>query len=182
MKTLVLAIGNSGRQDDGLGWAFGEALERTVSSEGEVHYRYQLQVEDADLVTTADRVVFVDAFKDPLPDGFQWKKIAPNADFEFTTHALSPEAVLFFLRAIVWQGSRRLLHAHQRRGLGVGDWADGAGEEEFGVGIDVLGSSFTPHPSFLTQSTIIACLSNSCCFITFGNSRYSYCWLRSCGM
>ena len=96
MKTLVLAIGNSGRQDDGLGWAFGEALEKDGQFEGEVHYRYQLQVEDADLVTTADRVVFVDAFKDPLPDGFQWKKIAPNADFEFTTHALSPEAVLFF--------------------------------------------------------------------------------------
>lgn len=94
-KKLLFAIGNSGRQDDGLGWAFGEALERGGLFSGEIHYRYQLQVEDAELVAGADSVVFVDAFKGGLPDGFQWRGVGPSADFEFTTHALSPEAVLF---------------------------------------------------------------------------------------
>jgi hydrogenase maturation protease len=96
MRTVIFAIGNNGRQDDGLGWAFGEALEQDERYAGEVHYRYQLQVEDADLIANADRVVFVDAFKGSLPKGFQWKAVAPAADFEFTTHALSPQAVLFF--------------------------------------------------------------------------------------
>lgn len=95
MKTILLAIGNNGRQDDGLGWAFGEALEWRRIFEGEVHYRYQLQVEDAELISGAEQVIFVDAFKGNLPDGFQWEKVEPSANFEFTTHALSPGAVLF---------------------------------------------------------------------------------------
>ncbi len=48
------------------------------------------------MVSRADRVIFVDAFKGELPGGFQWKEVAPSANFEFTTHALSPEAVLFW--------------------------------------------------------------------------------------
>ena len=94
-NTLLFAIGNNGRQDDGLGWAFGEALEKGDNFDGEIHYRYQLQVEDAALISSAENVVFVDAYKGELPDGFQWKEVEPSADFEFTTHALSPEAVLF---------------------------------------------------------------------------------------
>ncbi|MCC6725088.1 MAG: Ni/Fe hydrogenase [Saprospiraceae bacterium] len=96
MKTILFAIGNNARQDDGLGWAFGEALERGGLFDGEVHYRYQLEVEDSELVSNAGRVIFVDAFKGELPNGFQWDKVEPTADFEFTTHALSPQAVLFF--------------------------------------------------------------------------------------
>ncbi len=95
MKTILFAIGNNGRQDDGLGWAFGEALEWSRNFECDVHYRYQLQVEDSELISGAEQVIFVDAFKGELPDGFQWKKVEPSASFEFTTHALSPEAVLF---------------------------------------------------------------------------------------
>ncbi len=94
-NTLPFATGNNGRPDDGLGWAFGEAVERSGAFQGEVHYRYQLQVEDAELIAGADEVIFVDAFKGKLPDGFQWKRVEPSANFEFTTHALSPEAVLF---------------------------------------------------------------------------------------
>lgn len=95
MKTVLIAIGNNGRQDDGLGWAFGEALEWSRNFECDVHYRYQLQVEDAELISGANQVIFVDAFKGVLPDGFQWKKVVPSANFEFTTHALSPEAILY---------------------------------------------------------------------------------------
>ena len=98
MKTILFAIGNNARQDDGLGWAFGEALERGSLFDVEVHYRYQLQVEDADLIAEADKVVFVDAHKGALPGGFQWKEVVPSANFEFTTHALSPEAVLFLCK------------------------------------------------------------------------------------
>lgn len=96
MKTILFAVGNSARQDDGLGWAFGEALENSGLFDGEIHYRYQLQVEDAELAASASQVIFVDAFKGDLPGGYQWKKLAATSDFEFTTHALSPQAVLFF--------------------------------------------------------------------------------------
>ncbi len=94
-NALLFAIGNNGRQDDGLGWAFGEALEQSGHFDVDVHYRYQLQVEDAELISRACKVIFVDASKGELACGIQWKKVEPSADFEFTTHALSPEAVLF---------------------------------------------------------------------------------------
>lgn len=98
--TLLLAIGNSGRQDDGLGWAFAEALEKKGLFEGEIHYRYQLQVEDAELASGALRVVFVDAFKGSLPDGFRWQPCMPAAEFQFSTHAISPASILFLCQLL----------------------------------------------------------------------------------
>lgn len=93
--TLLFAIGNSGRQDDGLGWAFAEAVEQAGFFKGKIHYRYQLQVEDAELVAQAGYVIFVDAFKGELPCGFDWRPCLPAPEFHFSTHAISPESILF---------------------------------------------------------------------------------------
>ncbi len=93
--TLLFAIGNSGRQDDGLGWAFAEAVEQAGFFKGKIHYRYQLQVEDAELVSQAGCVIFVDAFKGELPEGFAWRPCEPAPEFHFSTHAISPESILF---------------------------------------------------------------------------------------
>ena len=98
--TLLLAIGNSGRQDDGLGWAFAETLEKMGFFKGQVQYRYQLQVEDAELVASASRVIFVDAFKGSLPDGFRWQPCEPAAEFQFSTHAISPASILFLCQSL----------------------------------------------------------------------------------
>ncbi len=99
-RTLLLAIGNSGRQDDGLGWAFADALERMGTFPGTIEYRYQLQVEDAALLTAFDQVVFVDACREILPHGFDWRPQPPAPVFHFTTHALPPDAVLFLCRQL----------------------------------------------------------------------------------
>ncbi|MBK9015747.1 MAG: hydrogenase maturation protease [Saprospiraceae bacterium] len=119
---LLFAIGNNGRQDDGLGWAFGEALEQRGAFRGEIHYRYQLQVEDAELIAGADEVIFVDAFKGKLPGGCQWKRVEPSANFEFTTHALSPEAVLFWCEKLYEKTPEAycLLMAGEAWELGIG--------------------------------------------------------------
>jgi hydrogenase maturation protease len=92
---LLIGIGNSSRRDDGLGWAFLEAVEQLPSFQGRAEYRYQLQVEDAALIAEYPTVVFVDAFQGKLPGGFRWQACAPAPAFEFTTHALPPEAILF---------------------------------------------------------------------------------------
>ena len=60
-SALLVGIGNSGRQDDGLGWAFLDRIEQDALFDGRIEYRYQLQVEDAALVRDAARIVFVDA-------------------------------------------------------------------------------------------------------------------------
>lgn len=94
-NTHLFAIGNSGRQDDGLGWALAGAIEQRGFFKGKVHYRYQLQVEDADVVAQAHTVIFVDAFKGFLPQGFSWKPCEPAIEFHFSTHAIAPESILF---------------------------------------------------------------------------------------
>lgn len=91
---LLIAIGNDGRQDDGLGWAFGQAMEADAAFRGAVAYRYQLQVEDALLIADAPVVIFVDACRVELPQGFEFTPLQPVANFGFTTHQLSPATVL----------------------------------------------------------------------------------------
>ena len=91
---LLLAIGNDGRQDDGLGWAFGQAMEADEDFRGEVVFRYQLQVEDALLISGHPTVIFVDACREALPRGFELALLRPAADFGVTTHQLSPATVL----------------------------------------------------------------------------------------
>ena len=91
--TLIIGIGNDARGDDGLGWAFVKKLPQP-SPDYDLEYRYQLQVEDAELISHYDTVVFVDAFHGSLPQGALLEPCQPVAGFEFSTHAVKPEAIL----------------------------------------------------------------------------------------
>ena len=91
--TLVIGIGNSGRSDDGLGWAFLDALEAR-GFPGEITYRYQLQIEDAEFIADHPNIIFVDASHEELPHGYQWQKCKPSGNFSFSTHELSPETIV----------------------------------------------------------------------------------------
>lgn len=95
---LVFGIGNSGRADDGLGWTFLDWLSSLAGFRGRSEYRYQLQAEDAALVANAAQVVFVDAYRGQLPDGYRWQACEPSAEFQFSTHALPPRTVLSLCR------------------------------------------------------------------------------------
>ncbi|MBZ0090172.1 MAG: hydrogenase maturation protease, partial [Thermoanaerobaculia bacterium] len=59
--TLVLAWGNPGRRDDGLGPAVAAALEALALPGVAVETGYQLEVEDAAELARYGRVLFVDA-------------------------------------------------------------------------------------------------------------------------
>lgn len=93
-KTIVLGIGNNGRQDDGLGWMFLDFLEEQ-NSNIDIEYRYQLQIEDADLISNYNTVIFVDATKEDTEDGFYLKPCQPSEAYSFSTHALNPETILY---------------------------------------------------------------------------------------
>ena len=47
-KTLLIGIGNSGRSDDALGWKFVDEFVE-YGHLFDLEYRYQLQIEDAEL-------------------------------------------------------------------------------------------------------------------------------------
>jgi len=105
-ETILFGIGNSGRSDDGLGWAFLDRIEQESEFRGRIEYRYQLQVEDAALVSRAERVIFIDSYKGELPGGFEWKPCTPSKDFEFTSHVLPPEAVMHFCEDLYGKSPR----------------------------------------------------------------------------
>lgn len=90
--TILIGIGNSGRRDDGLGWAFLDRLAETNYS-GRMIYRYQLQIEDAEMISHFKKVIFVDASEKSYPDGFIYTKLTPATTFTYTTHQLDPTVV-----------------------------------------------------------------------------------------
>ena len=93
--SLIYGIGNDGRQDDGLGWAFIDRLEQIrPRPRARLRSTYQLSLEDADLISRYTRVLFVDATKDPAVESFALSRPSPKLDFSFTSHALSVPAIL----------------------------------------------------------------------------------------
>jgi hydrogenase maturation protease len=92
---LIYGIGNVGRQDDGLGWAFVDWLEaHALCSTAELRRGYQLLLEDAELISSKERVLFVDATRDASVSSFTLDRPAPKMDYSFTSHAVSIPAIM----------------------------------------------------------------------------------------
>ncbi len=94
-SSLIYGIGNVGRQDDGLGWAFIDWLEEaSICPKAELMRHYQLHLEDADLISYKQQVLFVDATKAPEVDSFQLEKVEAKMDFSFSSHAISIPSIM----------------------------------------------------------------------------------------
>jgi hydrogenase maturation protease len=92
---LIYGIGNVGRQDDGLGWAFVDWLQAQARcSNAELHRSYQLLLEDAELISNKEHVLFIDATRDASVTSFTLERAAPKMDFSFTSHAISIPAIM----------------------------------------------------------------------------------------
>ena len=100
---LVFGYGNPSRGDDALGPLFLEALQiRLASSPGvdiEFLQDFQLQIEHALDLAGRDRVLFVDAHVG-CPPPFRFERLVPQRDGSYTTHAVSPQALLEVYRRI----------------------------------------------------------------------------------
>ncbi len=94
-KILLVGIGNCGRADDGLGWAFVDSVKENLPDNYDYVYKYQLQVEDAELISHYTAVYFVDAHIKPMQDGFLFDRCSPKENHSFSTHELEPETVLY---------------------------------------------------------------------------------------
>ena len=92
---LIYGVGNVGRQDDGLGWAFVDRLQAEGRcSNAEIQKSYQLLLEDADLISNKQRVLFIDATKSASAASFTLERAEPRMDFSFTSHAISIPAIM----------------------------------------------------------------------------------------
>lgn len=95
---LILAFGNPGRQDDGLGPRCAELLEQQSAivrkADVRIEIDYQLTVEDALPVSQADYVVFIDAAID-LDTGYRFTPVEANPQASFSSHLLAPHGLLY---------------------------------------------------------------------------------------
>jgi hydrogenase maturation protease len=92
-KVLLIGYGNPAREDDGLGPAAAQAIEKLGIEGVSVDSNYQLTVEDAASAAGHDVVVFVDAAtqgKDPVV----FYELEPKRRESFTSHSVDPEAIL----------------------------------------------------------------------------------------
>ena len=98
-KILVYGYGNPGREDDGLGVLLAQKTEQWAMENGfeniTVETNYQLNIEDAEIVSNYDTVIFADASQEEI-DGFEFDRINPSdARVEFTMHAVSPSYIVY---------------------------------------------------------------------------------------
>jgi hydrogenase maturation protease len=92
MSTLVFGWGNASRGDDALGPLFIERLR--VRRDVECLDDYQLQIEHALDLEGRERVLFVDASLSCRAPFEVTADLQPAHDASFTTHAMSPQALL----------------------------------------------------------------------------------------
>lgn len=94
MKTLVIGYGNPGRLDDGLGPAFAERVQSLAMPQVQIESNYQLNIEDAELISGFDTVVFADASVDAVAP-FDFKPMAARDPVVgFSSHSISAESLL----------------------------------------------------------------------------------------
>ena len=97
-STLIFGWGNPSRGDDALGPLFAERLESLALKHpewGGMHFQtdFQLQVEHALDLRGHGRVLFVDA-SSTCPAPFSLLPVTPTKDASFTTHSMTPQAVM----------------------------------------------------------------------------------------
>jgi hydrogenase maturation protease len=92
-RVLVLGWGNPGRQDDGLGPAIVEELEKLRLPGVIAEADYQLSIENAADLAEADKAIFVDAAVEGA-EPFEIRRVEPSTAISFSTHAFVPGSVL----------------------------------------------------------------------------------------
>jgi hydrogenase maturation protease len=94
---LVYGYGNPGREDDGLGIELVHRLETWSKQSGlqgiDFDSNYQLNIEDAEIISEKDVVIFADASIEEIDD-FILTEVTGESEATFTTHAASPGYIL----------------------------------------------------------------------------------------
>ncbi len=117
MQLLVYGYGNPGRQDDGLGIELARKLEEWAAESGldnvEFENNYQLNIEDAEAISSKDLVIFADASKEDIED-FCLSRVDGSGKLSFTTHAASPAYVLELCKELFQKEPVSIITAYKR--------------------------------------------------------------------
>ena len=119
---LVIGYGNPGRRDDGLGPELARRLEALAPGGVTVDADYQLMIEHAAEVAGHEVTVFADASVS-CPEPFRFRAVEPRADAGFSTHSVSPEAVVHL--AVKCFGCRPRAYVLEVRGYDFEGFGEG---------------------------------------------------------
>lgn len=92
-KILLIGFGNPAREDDGLGIAVAEAVEKMEIEGVSVDSNYQLTVEDAATIAEHDIVIFADASIEG-EEPFSFFEIIPSEDPKMDSHSMEPDSLM----------------------------------------------------------------------------------------
>ena len=90
---LIFTWGNPSRGDDALGPALYELLQQEGLNGVDLLTDFQLQIEHSIDLEGRERVLFVDASTSAKAP-FEFIQLQPEKDASYTTHAMSPQALL----------------------------------------------------------------------------------------
>jgi len=96
---LIFTWGNPSRGDDALGPAMYELLQHEALDGVDLLTDFQLQIEHATDLEGRERVLFVDASISASAP-FELVRLQPEQDASYTTHAMSPPALLAVYRQV----------------------------------------------------------------------------------
>ena len=96
---LIFAIGNESRGDDALAPLLLRSLENRAAGQVELIEDYQLQVEHVTDLVGRSAVLFVDADVS-CAEPFQFSEIAAAKDSSYTSHVMTPFALLHTYRQV----------------------------------------------------------------------------------
>lgn len=95
--SLVIAIGNPLRSDDGLAWRAADELSRSQPKDIDIVTVHQVTPEIAETVSRSPRVVFIDASAEMSPGQIRCEELnrgtAMSAEMSYS-HQISPAALL----------------------------------------------------------------------------------------
>jgi len=98
-KILCFGYGNPGRGDDAAGPELIERIEKLNLQDVECIHDMQLQVEDITELADRELVLFIDADVS-CPEPLHFSKISAEKNDSYTSHAMTPHAVLHAYREV----------------------------------------------------------------------------------
>ncbi|MFO1132799.1 MAG: hydrogenase maturation protease [Hyphomicrobiales bacterium] len=124
-STLLIGYGNPGRGDDGLGPAFARRIDSHRLPDLTVEIDYQLTVDHALMIASAETVIFADAAVD-ADSPFYFRLLGETAACSLDSHSLSPQSALSLSRLLFGTAARGFIMG--LRGETFGEMAEGLSE------------------------------------------------------
>jgi hydrogenase maturation protease len=120
-RILIIGIGNSLRSDDGIGWRVAQQLrEELTLSDVNVIATQQLMPEIAEIISRAEKVLFVDAAQVGLPGSVRCKRIEVEESHTISHH-MSPSGIVGLAQQLYGQHPEAFLLTVSGESFDVGE-------------------------------------------------------------